>query len=220
MKPLCFLLLLAGTLSLAHPLATAEPRAPTYNLRGIYDPRCDDDDDDCPNTVTRTKSQSSTSPSGSNTTTPSGGSTQIGSPQTHATIVALACIVGILTLTIAVFFLWRKIARPKERGVRPYIEISDELDGARPASRPPQAGSETRSGAEEDPANLPPPVNPFLGVAPTVINYQAFGDLQGHWEQTKQPRILIHEPTENVQFGARFDYAPPGYRSIETIVQA
>ncbi|KAJ6494303.1 hypothetical protein C8R45DRAFT_175897 [Mycena sanguinolenta] len=210
MKPLSFLLLLAGTLSRARPIIPiAEPRVRTYNLREIYTPRCDDDDDDCEFTVTKTKSQSSASASSSSTIFPQTNS------QTHATIVALACIVGILILIIAVFILWRRVARRKEQGVRPYIEISEETDGSRPTSRPPQTGGEAQNNTE-DPANLPPPVQPFLGVAPSVIHYRAFGDLQGHWEH-KQAQISLNEPTRVAQFEARFDYAPPGYRSTETI---
>ncbi|KAJ7222983.1 hypothetical protein B0H12DRAFT_1328954 [Mycena haematopus] len=216
-----FLLLLVATLSRGLHIPTTEPTAEIYDLDARYSRRCDDDD--CEYAVSRTtKSQSSASSSSSSNSTIYNPIAQTNNSQTHATVVALACIVGVLIVSIVVFFLWRRAVRPQQRGPRPYIEISEgDARDARPVSGPPQVGDDTQNRMETDPVDVLPPVRPFLGVEPRAIHYRSFGDFQGHWDQEKVvPRIAINGATGDEQSEAGFDAPPPGYRSTETIALA
>ncbi|KAJ7881795.1 hypothetical protein B0H14DRAFT_2704728 [Mycena olivaceomarginata] len=204
-----FLLLLAASVSrgLQIPPAELTPRAVRSLVR--YATTCDDDDDDDCDPPPRTKSQSSPLPSASTTIDTS--TVQNKGSHTQATIVALACILGILLVTVVGFFFWRRAARRKQQGVRPYIEISEE--DARPLSTVSQRGGGAVA-QTEDPLRHLPPVRPFLAVEPQPMNYRATGDLRSYEEQIKYPL-----PQEGGAIGdaAGYEAPPPGYRPVETI---
>ncbi|KAF8193967.1 hypothetical protein K438DRAFT_1828312 [Mycena galopus ATCC 62051] len=205
------LLSLAVALFLGFEVVDAETTA-----RARYVVRCDDDDDDdCPSSKTRSQSssQSSAFPSSTNSVVPTARDKDAA---TRATVVALACIVGILIVTIAVFFLWRRFVRSKPNGVRPYIEITEE--DIRPVSI--RGQSDAEQGVNEDPLRHLPPVRPFLVMEGVQMNPRAVEGVRTEEGQVKTPHPSVGGATGYGVSNIGSDAPPPGYRSTEALALA
>ncbi|KAJ6589492.1 hypothetical protein B0H19DRAFT_1103955 [Mycena capillaripes] len=180
------------------------------------------DEDDCEKNVhTSTKSQSSVPSKASNSTLSTGGELEYRYPQMHGTVVALACILSVILVTIAVSVFWRRSTRRSSRqyGPRPYLEIVEaDADAQMVSIHVRESDGEVLDVDMTDvgSVDLLPPIQPFLrrgSALGSPRGYRAFADMH-----RKHPLVVEGGPTSDVQSDSGFDTPPPGYRSTETIV--
>ncbi|KAJ7769922.1 hypothetical protein B0H16DRAFT_235801 [Mycena metata] len=200
---------------------------------------CDDDEDNCnedrnPHTTSsRSQSQSSSLPQPSSTSNSNLNSQHPDWDPSHGTVVALACLLSIVLVSIALFFLWRRITRQRRRreasGPMPYIEMFEaeaSTEGARPVSRisggtlhPERSRPTMEREPEPEPGTPPSPIQPFPFLAiqapnrrPTMPRiYRAFAEMEEKYRQR-----VVERENEN-ELRVHTLTPPPGYRSTETV---
>ncbi|KAJ7436024.1 hypothetical protein FB451DRAFT_1308055, partial [Mycena latifolia] len=219
---------IAGVLGSRSPSSLLQRRA--IGRRGVpfsSIPGCNDDDDDCQeNAHTSSRSQSGTLPTTTSSPITGSAAVKVQAAQTPA-VVALACVLSAILLTIAVFFLWRRFTRRNRQspGPRPYIEISDAE--SRPASIVERAVPfPVPALTLEAPRTQPQPQPFFRTQTPSIRYYRTFTDLRRYVEGKQPVRgaeggAIVEEEEERHHHGlydSSVEVPPPGYRSMETIV--